>query len=246
MGFCKTSAITLRRTDYSDSSQIITFYTREYGKIQALAKGLKRSVKGISGGIDLLTHNNIVFIQRERTNLNILSECTLQDNFYLLRDDLKKFYSAFHLLELVKEFTEENDKNGPLFDLFINTLSEIARKDDPAINTLAFKVQMLAILGFMPEMKHCVICKAELNTKRFAFFSALEGGLQCPSCKENNRGRIKISGGTIATINYLAANSDQKIERLMIQPSLRNETKKLLRYYISFLLSKELKMWRYL
>ncbi|OHB35740.1 MAG: hypothetical protein A2Y08_03670 [Planctomycetes bacterium GWA2_40_7] len=53
MDFCKTPAITLRRTDYKDPSQIITFYTRDYGKIQTLAKGLKRSVKGISGSIDL-------------------------------------------------------------------------------------------------------------------------------------------------------------------------------------------------
>ena len=45
MDFCKTPAITLRRTDYKDSSQIITFYTRDFGKIQALAKGLKRSVR---------------------------------------------------------------------------------------------------------------------------------------------------------------------------------------------------------
>ena len=73
MDFCKTPAITLRRTDYKDSSQIITFYTRDFGKIQALAKGLKRSVKGISGGMDLLTYNQIVFIQRASSSLNIFN-----------------------------------------------------------------------------------------------------------------------------------------------------------------------------
>ena len=82
MGFCKTPAVTLKRSDYRDSSQIITFYTRDYGKIQALAKGLKRSVKGVSGGIDLLTYNNIVFIHREHSSLNILTEWVLQDNFH--------------------------------------------------------------------------------------------------------------------------------------------------------------------
>ena len=90
MDFCKTPAITLRRTDYKDSSQIITFYTRDFGKIQALAKGLKRSVKGISGGIDLLTYNHIVFIQRRNSTLNILTEWALRDNFHLLRNNSKK------------------------------------------------------------------------------------------------------------------------------------------------------------
>ena len=78
MDFSETVAITLRRADYKDSSQIVTFYTRGYGKIQVLVKGLKRSLKGISGGIDLLTHNNIVFIRRASSALNIMTEWDLK------------------------------------------------------------------------------------------------------------------------------------------------------------------------
>jgi DNA repair protein RecO (recombination protein O) len=244
MSFCKTPAVTLKRSDYRDSSQIITFYTRDYGKIQTLAKGLKRSVKGVSGGIDLLTYNNIVFIHRERSSLNILTEWVLQDNFHSLREDLKKSHSAFYILELIREFTEENDKNEPLFDLFINTLSEIASRGDSTVSTLAFEIQMLALLGHLPEMKHCVTCKANLNSQRFAFFSALECGLFCSYCGKDIKERVKISGGTIATINYLASKTRK--ERLAIQQSLQIEIRNLLRYYISFLLSKELKMWKYL
>lgn len=244
MSFCKTPAVTLKRSDYSDSSQIITFYTRDYGKIQTLAKGLKRTVKGVSGGIDLLTYNNIVFIHRERSNLNILTEWLLQDNFYLIRENLKKSHSALYILELIKEFTKENDKNEPLFDLFLKTLYEITDNGAPDVSILTFEIQMLALLGYLPEMKQCVACKANLNSKKVAFFSALGGGLFCTYCVRDVKERIKISGGTMATINYLAGNT--KKDRLIIQQSLQFEIRNLLRYYISFLLSKELKMWRYL
>ncbi len=115
MDFCKTPAITLKINDFKDSSQIITFYTRDYGKIQTIAKGLKRSVKGVSGGIDLLTYNNIVFIKKEHSGLNILTEWILKDNFHLLRENSRKTYSAFYILELIREFTQENDKNEQLF-----------------------------------------------------------------------------------------------------------------------------------
>lgn len=246
MNFCKTLAIALKRSDYKDSSQIITFYTRDYGKIQTIAKGLKRTVKGVSGSIDLLTYNNIVFIQKERSGINILTEWLLKDNFCLLRENIKKSYSAFYIIELVREFTQENDKNEPFFNLLINTLYEIARKDDPVINMLAFKVQMLALLGYMPEMNHCVNCNAKMDSIKFALFSASEGGLHCQSCRKNAKELVKVSGGAIATIKYLADRTFQKIERLTIQPSLQEEIRKLLRHYISFLLSKELKMWRYL
>ena len=246
MDCCKTPAITLRRTDYKDSSQIITFYTRDYGKIQALAKGLKRSVKGISGGIDLLTYNHIVFIQRGSSTLNILTEWALRDNFHLLRNNSRKYYSALYILELVKEFTEENDKNEPLFDLFINTLYEMTNKGDPTVNTIAFEVQMLALLGYLPEMSHCVNCKAKVDAKRFSSFSASEGGVLCADCSRRIREKVKISGGTIATINFLAGKKVQDTGRLSIQSLLQVEIRKLLIYYVSFILNKELKMWRYL
>ena len=71
MDFNEADAITFRRTDNKDSSQIITFYTRDYSKIQVLAKGVIRSVKGISGGIDLLTYKHIVFGRRGSSALNI-------------------------------------------------------------------------------------------------------------------------------------------------------------------------------
>ncbi len=64
MDFSKTDAITLRKTDYKNSSQLVIFYVRDYGKIQVLVKGVKRSLKGLSGGIYLLTHNHIVSIRR--------------------------------------------------------------------------------------------------------------------------------------------------------------------------------------
>ncbi len=246
MNFCKTPAIALRRSDYKDSSQIVTFYTRDYGKIQTLAKGLKRPVKGMSNGIDLLTYNHIVFIQKEKSALNILTEWVLLENFHLLRENLKKFYSAFYILELVREFTEENDKNEPLFNLFTNTLYEMVNRTDPTVSTNAFELQMLTLLGYLPEMNHCVNCEKKVNSKGHAFFSASEGGLLCSFCGRKIKEKVKISGGAIATINYLIGKEIQKTERLSIQSYLQDEIRRLIRNYISFLLNKELKMWRYL
>ena len=126
MSVCKTEAITLRRTDYSDSSQIITFYTRDYGKIHTLAKGFKRiAKKSGTKAVDLLTHNQILFIKKEHTTLYTLTEAILQDSYPLLRLDLDKYYRASYATELVSEFTEESDPSDPLFDAFLETLRGI-------------------------------------------------------------------------------------------------------------------------
>ncbi len=246
MGYYNTPAITLRKIDFGDSSQIITFFTREYGKIQTLAKGLKLPVKGISGGIDLLTHNHIVFLQRGRSHLHILAEWMLQESFCSLRDNLRKFYSALYLLELIGEFTEINDKNEALFDLIIHTLHDVAYGDDPTVAILAFEVQMLSLIGYMPEMNRCVLCKSEIDLTKCVLFNASEGGVLCQSCGSSLKEHIKIMGGTIATINCLAGKRVLRLERLKIEPRIRNEIRQLLKYYFSSLLNKKLKMWKYL
>lgn len=147
---------------------------------------------------------------------------------------------------MVREFTEENDKNEHLFDLFINTLYEMVNRGDPTVNTIAFEVQMLALIGYLPEMNHCVRCKAKMDAKSFSSFSASEGGLLCSGCGRSIREKVKISGGAIATINFLVGKKIQDTGRLSIQSLIQVEIRKLLIYYLSFTLNKKLKMWRYI
>ena len=111
MSVFKTEAITLGRTDYSNSSQIITFYTRDYGKIHTIAKGFKRvSGRYSSKAIDLLTYYQILFIKKEYTSLHTLTEAVLQNNYPMLRNNLDNYYKASCMAELVNEFTEERIK----------------------------------------------------------------------------------------------------------------------------------------
>lgn len=108
MSILKTDAITLGRTDYSDSSQIIIFYTRDYGKINTIAKGFKRSSgKYNSKAIDLLTHYRILFIKKEHSTLHTLTDAVLQNNYPAFRHDLDKYFRASCMAELVNEFTEK-------------------------------------------------------------------------------------------------------------------------------------------
>ena len=126
-------------------------------------------------------------------------------------------------------------------------MHEITNKGDPTVNIVAFEVQMLALLGYLPELNRCVNCKEKVISKSISYFSALEGGgMICSDCGRKIREKVKISGDTIATINYLIDRKIQNTGRLSIHSFLQNEIKKVLRYYLSFILNKKLKMWRYI
>ncbi|HLG31296.1 MAG TPA: DNA repair protein RecO [Candidatus Brocadiales bacterium] len=249
MALCKTLAITLKRSDYSDTSQIVSFYTLDFGRIHVLAKGSKRYKKKFTSVLDLLTYNEIVFIKRDSAKLCTLTEWELIDNFPGLRENLDKFYTASYVAELVGEFTEENDSNDELFELLLNTLRGISHStsvSEMSVYLLAFEMQMLKLAGYLPEMARCVNCEAEIQFKKYVSFSAREGGVLCEKCHGLNHSRITILPGAITTVRYLSNCDFQGLARFRIQPSLYADIRRMLKYYISYILNKELRMWKYI
>ncbi len=247
MSVFKTEAIALRRTDYSDSSQIITFYTRDFGKIHTIAKGFKRaSGRHSSKAVDLLTYYQILFIKKEHTQLHTLTEAILQENYPLLRSNLDKYYKASYTAELVNEFTEENDPCEQLFDIFLNTLMGISTDTDATIRLLVFEIKMLHILGYLPEWRHCVNCKKSIQHISKVLFNAKEGGVLCKTCQVKYRNGITVSPGVSLIAGRLADLNLQKLERVKIQLPICIEIEKMLRYYISSILNKELNSWKYI
>ena len=247
MAVCKTEAITLRRTDYSDSSQIITFYTRDYGKIHTLAKGFKRiAKKSCTKAVDLLTHNQILFIKKEHTSLYTLTEAILQDSYPLLRLNLDKYYRASYSTELVNEFTEENDPSEQLFDTFLDTVRGLSTDADATIRMLVFEIKLLKISGYLPEWRHCVNCKDDVQQRSEVYFNAKEGGVLCDTCGTNGKSGIMVPTGSMLIAGRLSELNMQKLERVKLPLPICVEIEKMLRYYINFVLNKELNSWRYL
>lgn len=247
MSVFKTEAIALRRTDYSDSSQIITFYTHDFGKIHTIAKGFKRSSgRHSSKAVDLLTYYQILFIKKEHTQLHTLTEAILQENYPLLRSDLDRYYKASYTAELVNEFTEENDPCEQLFDIFLNTLTGISTDTDATIRLLVFEIKMLHILGYLPEWRHCVNCKKSIQHISKVLFHAKEGGVLCKTCQVKYRNGIIVPVGVALIAGRLADLNLQKLERVKIQLPICIEIEKMLRYYISSILNKELNSWKYI
>jgi len=247
MSVFKTEAIALGRIDYSDSSQIITFYTRDYGKIHTIAKGFKRaSVRHGSKAVDLLTYYQILFIKKEHTHLHTLTEAILQENYPLLRSNLDKYYKASYIAELVNEFTEESDPCEQLFDIFLNTLMGISTDADATIRLLVFEIKMLHILGYLPEWRHCVNCKKSIQHISKVHFNAKEGGVLCRICQVKYRNGIIVPVGVALIARRLADLNLQRLERVKIQLPICIEIEKMLRYYITSILNKELNSWKYM
>ena len=102
-------AICIRTVDYSETSQIVTLFTRDHGKVDAIAKGAKRAKSVFGGPLDIFSFGKIVFSDSQK-GLSTLTEFEGKCVFWALRQRLFNLNGAFFAAELLTKFTHDHDK----------------------------------------------------------------------------------------------------------------------------------------
>jgi len=129
MTFRKTEAITISQNDYSETSQVLTFYTSDYGKLTVLARGIKRPKHRLLNPPDLFSHSEIIFINKSPQGMNLLTEITVKDDFPSLRINLARLRMAFYIARFLNELTEPEESNPELFNLVLRTVRQLDAVD---------------------------------------------------------------------------------------------------------------------
>ena len=136
----KDSGLCIRALDYSETSQIVTFFTRATGKISAIAKGSKRPKSAFDGPIEVFSHGKIVFSDSTKEKLAVLTEFEQQGGFTGLANKLFALNCVSFAAELVNQLTNEHDPHPGLFDSFHHDVPEfsilvnIARVDKSTVS----------------------------------------------------------------------------------------------------------------
>src|SRR6516165_10319991 len=201
MSTVKASALVLRTTDWSETSRIATLWTREFGKVRALAKGGRRLKSAFESALDLLTVCSIVFLRKSPGSLDLLTEAQVVTRYPRLRTDLTALYAAYYVAELMADWTEEHDPHPTLFDEALDALAhfgatrpgETANTADPTIapRLMRFELVLLRELGYIPALDVCASCSTPLRGR--LAFSPAAGGVLCSRCQGSQRGWRPLS-----------------------------------------------------
>jgi DNA repair protein RecO (recombination protein O) len=189
----KAQAIVLRTTDWSETSRIATLWTRELGKVRALAKGGRRLRSSFDSALDLLTVCDIVLIRKSSGSLDLLTEAQVVQRFGRLRDDLTALYAGYYIAELLADWTQELDPHPALYAEVLATLGELGTPGcTTALRIMRFEMAFLAELGYRPVLDRCAHCQRELLGAGLAF-SPLAGGVICLTCQRELRDHKPLS-----------------------------------------------------
>lgn len=186
MPLVRDRCICLRRTEYSETSQILTLFSRGHGIVRAIAKGAHRRTKAgaskFDGGVDLLDNGDAVFIHDPAKDLAMLTEWTLREGHLGLRSTLRGMYLALYAGELVGRLVEEHDPHPDLFDRLEATVGELATpRHEQAF--LAFQLDLLRETGYLAELSACSSCGSPIADREPCYFSPSRGGIVCRNCE---------------------------------------------------------------
>lgn len=251
----KTDAIVLRVVEFSETSCIVTLFSRKLGKISAIAKGARRKKNPYEGALDLIAICRIVFLHKSSQSLDILTEAKLERRFRSASTDLDRFYAGLYLIELLNLLTDEADPHELLFDaacLAIERIDSLDSEFSLRDALIEFEIQMLDLLGHLPMLTQCVGCGRMRKTMNRVHFGLNEGGVICPDCRPGKQNIISLSSeGLELLLNLTDHKTKHQTKRTEPSENSSNhpaypEVRRLVSKYILHLIGYPPRLQKYL
>jgi len=232
----KTEAIVLRQRKLGEADRILTLFTPAYGKLDAKAKGVRKTTSRMSGHLQPL-NRCMVQLARGRT-MEVVAGCETLESFQPLRDDLGRLSRALYAAELADRFLPERVENIPTYRLLLDTLRRLQGTADVDLALRHYEMKLLERSGFRPELGRCLGCQQALQPVQ-NFFSPVAGGTYCASCGAGAAGSRALSVNGLKVLRLLQRASYKEVEGLNLPPALAEEVERHLRSYIVCVLERD-------
>lgn len=233
----KVDAVILRHSDYGEADRLLTLFTREAGKLRAIAKGVRKMQSRKAGHLEPFTQVTLMLAQGH--DLWIVTQAEATELFQPLRESLPLIGYAGYVVELLDRFTYEEGQNWQLFQLLIETLKRLASEPDPFVPIHYYEMRLLDLMGFRPLLFECASCGKAIQPED-QYFSAERGGVLCPDCGLMVNLVRPISMDALRYLRHFQRSSYSEAKRANPGQDTRDEVEAILNYYLTYLLERNL------
>lgn len=176
------TAIVLRFVNYKENDRMLTLFSPTQGRIDALARGCRRTKSPILCASDLFCLAD--FEMYHKAGRNTIINASLTESFFQLRQDFDRLTVGTYLLNAVESIIQPGVPDQELFMLLLHTLARLTYYDQPWQPLLAgFLLHLSACEGFMPRLDSCVHCDKPLAEGENIWFDPVGGGVVCKACR---------------------------------------------------------------
>jgi len=240
----RCEAIVLSRMDFGEADRILTLYSRQLGKLRVIAKGARRPLSRLGPYLEYFSRVQLMLARGRE--LDVVTGAETIDAHLGIRGDLDAYGHASHMVEILNRLTEDRQENAAVFDLLGSSLKLLGDGVEPFHVTRHYELVLMTLLGFRPELYHCVECRASLRQAPHAF-SAATGGFLCEACRGRESGTRLVSVEAQKYLRAVDRGGLATTVRLRVDESLRGELEGLLGAHLRHLAERELgslRVWR--
>jgi DNA repair protein RecO (recombination protein O) len=232
--FFTTDALVIGSMRYREADRIVTLYTRDRGKVSAVAKGVRRTKSKVGGRLEPFSLVRMSLHAGRGTLYTVVGVETVR-TFQGVRDELFRMEEGAHLLTAVRHLFPGEEASSPAFNLLVRGVARLADAEDAAAASgvvLATRLKLLVLLGYAPEVTQCARCGSE---GPFYGFSPGLGGVVCGDCAGTGGAAcFALSAGAIATLRSLCENTLADIRDLELDDRATAEVEQVLAQTLAF------------
>ena len=238
-----SEALVLRTVDYRDADRIVTFLTRDQGRLSGLVRGARRLRNRRTAAMEVLARGRVLYFEKQGKDLVTVDRFEVEDLGLGLRGDLLALSAGLYLAEAALLFLPERQPAADLYDLLLRALDALPRAADVESLLRVVEIRLLDGLGFGPRMDACAACGGPAPARTF---SVEQGGLVCPACAGSAGPVRKVSAGLVRFWISARGLAWPGPERLRLDPALNREVKALLYDLLRGLAGREIRSREFL
>lgn len=207
----RTPAIVLRTRVHGESDKIVTFLTRDWGKITGIAKGAKRSRRRFVNVLEPFTHIHLRFRPSRSDELIFILGCELVQTFRRPSQDIHRFALASYMVELTDVMVAGREAGQEIYTLLLHGLVSLEESSPlPALFLPAFELRLLVEVGYAPNLNSCCVCGTSLPLRATdgpaLLFSPSLSGLLCPQCDTRGGATFRLAPETLSLLQTWLAS----------------------------------------
>jgi DNA repair protein RecO (recombination protein O) len=240
MPLVKTTAIVLKSRKWGEADRIVTFYTKQLGKIRGVARGARRQKSRFGSALEPFTLCHLNLFEKPGDSLFRISQVDAVQPFQPLREDLALMASAARMVNVVAAVTPDGDPDSRLFDTLEQGLQSLHSDGDPTYAALLFQIRFLGLTGFRPQTDHCAAC-GKTRLAGDPQFSPAAGGLVCTICAARHSDRcVGLSRGSLLFLQQALRLAPSLVSRLKATGQVRSEVEEAIDGYVTVVAGKRL------
>ncbi|MFH1305945.1 MAG: DNA repair protein RecO [Candidatus Omnitrophota bacterium] len=228
----ETEGIILRKYCLRETSYILAVFTKAFGKIRGVIKGVRGSSATAGGNLEIFTRCRVLFYRKKKSSLDLITQCEAMEPFLSVRNDIERVTYASYFLELIDAMTDEHDPNEKLYNVLLESLRLMGTFSSAKRIARIFELKMLDALGLSPRLSSCTGCDGEV--KEEAKFSVENGGMLCVQCSSRLKTGMRLLPGTMNFMRRIQISELAKTAGIKVTREVGRETEEVLGKFLKY------------